>query len=39
MADTIHLDIDAIIQKKLAANEEKYPVEKAFGTSKMYSEH
>lgn len=38
MADTCNLDIDTIIQKKLAANEEKYPVEKAFGTSKKYSD-
>ena len=38
MADTCNLDIDTMIQKKLAANEEKYPVEKSFGTSKKYSD-
>lgn len=38
MADACKLDIDEIIRQKLSANEEKYPVEKAFGTSKKYSD-
>ena len=38
LADTCGLDIDEIINEKISRNEEKYPVEKAFGTSKKYSE-
>ncbi len=38
MADACNLDLDEIVQKKLAVNEEKYPVNKAKGRSDKYSE-
>lgn len=38
MADACNLDLDEIVQKKLATNEEKYPVNKAKGKSNKYSE-
>lgn len=38
MADKLGLDLDQIVQDKLAINAKKYPVEKAKGTSKKYSE-
>ncbi len=38
MADTCDLDIDEIVQKKVALNNEKYPVDKAKGKSDKYNE-
>jgi len=38
MADACDLDIDEIVQKKIKVNNEKYPVDKAKGISKKYSE-
>lgn len=38
MADACHMDMDEIILEKLKRNEEKYPVEKARGSSKKYTE-
>lgn len=38
MADKYNLDIQAIMKEKLARNAEKYPVEKAKGSAKKYSE-
>ena len=38
MADKLGLDLDQIVQEKLAINAIKYPVDKAKGTSKKYSE-
>ena len=38
MADKYNLDIQAIMKAKLARNAEKYPVEKAKGSAKKYSE-
>ncbi|MDD6680674.1 MazG-like family protein [Galactobacillus timonensis] len=38
MADKLGVDLDQIVQDKLAINAKKYPVEKAKGTSKKYSE-
>ena len=38
MADTCGLDIDEIVRAKLKRNNEKYPVEKAKGKSKKYTE-
>lgn len=38
MADSLHVDIEDIINSKMNKNEEKYPVEKAKGTSKKYNE-
>ena len=38
MADKYNLDIQAIMKEKLAMNAEKYPVEKAKGSAKKYSE-
>lgn len=39
MADHYHLDIEEIMKDKLLRNEEKYPVSKAFGSSKKYTEY
>ena len=38
MADALNLDISEIINKKMDKNEKKYPVEKAKGNSKKYTE-
>ncbi len=38
MADACGLDIDEIVQEKIRVNNEKYPVEKAKGSSKKYDE-
>ncbi len=38
LADKYGFDIEAIIQKKLEINARKYPVEKARGTAKKYTE-
>lgn len=38
MANACDLDLDEIIQAKVKKNNEKYPVEKAYGTSAKYTE-
>lgn len=38
MADSLKVNIEDIIDKKMDKNEKKYPVEKAKGTSKKYTE-
>ena len=38
MASSLNLDIGTIIQDKLAKNEKKYPVAKAYGSAKKYSD-
>lgn len=38
MADSLGVDISEIINKKMDKNENKYPVEKAKGNSKKYTE-
>ncbi len=38
MADTCGLDLDEIVQEKVRKNNEKYPVDKAFGSKKKYTE-
>ena len=38
MADAMGMDINTIIEKKLQKNEQKYSVEKAYGTSRKYTE-
>ena len=38
MADKYGLDVERIMDDKLARNEEKYPVEKARGNAKKYDE-
>lgn len=38
MADACGLDLDDIVRTKVAVNNEKYPVNKAKGKSKKYSE-
>lgn len=38
MADACGLDLDEIVQKKIAVNNEKYPVNKAKGKSDKYSD-
>lgn len=38
MADACGLDMDDIIQEKIKRNNEKYPVEKAYGSKEKYTE-
>ena len=38
MADKLDVDLDEIVNKKLDLTEKKYPVEKAKGISKKYTE-
>lgn len=38
MADACNLDLDEIIQAKLKKNQEKYPMDKAFGKKEKYTE-
>ena len=38
MADTCGSDLDEIILEKVKKNAEKYPVEKAYGSKKKYTE-
>ena len=38
MADVCDIDLDAASREKLQKNGEKYPVEKAYGLSKKYTE-
>lgn len=39
MADALHVDLEEIILEKMNKNEAKYPVEKAKGNSKIYTEY
>ena len=39
MADRCGLDLDEIVQKKVQINEQKYPVDKAYGKSGKYTEY
>lgn len=38
MADICGLDLDEIVRDKVKKNNEKYPVEKAFGSKEKYTE-
>lgn len=38
MLDKLNLDIDEIVNMKMEQNEAKYPVEKAKGSAKKYSD-
>lgn len=38
MADACGLDLDVIVREKLKKNNEKYPVEKAYGSREKYTE-
>lgn len=38
MADALHVDLEEILLRKIAKNEEKYPIAKAKGNSKKYTE-
>ena len=38
MADVCNLDLDEIVQAKIKRNNEKYPVEKAYGSKEKYTE-
>lgn len=38
LANELNLDIEEIILDKLAKNEKKYPIERAFGSNKKYTE-
>lgn len=39
IADAYGLDMDEIVQKKVGINDEKYPVNKAYGSSAKYTEY
>jgi dCTP diphosphatase len=39
LADKLHLDLKDAVDKKLAINASKYPVEKVRGSSKKYTEY
>ena len=39
MADSLEVEVDKIIKEKIVKNNERYPVEKAKGNSKKYTEH
>ena len=38
MADACNLNLDEIVQAKIKRNDEKYPVEKAYGSKEKYTE-
>lgn len=38
MADICGLDLDEIVREKIKKNNEKYPVEKAFGSKEKYTQ-
>ena len=38
MADACGLDLDEIVNEKMKKNNEKYPIEKAFGNKEKYTE-
>ncbi len=38
MLDKLHLDVDEIVNDKMSKNETKYPIEKARGNSKKYTD-
>lgn len=38
MADALQVDLDQIIDSKIDKNAKKYPVEKAYGSAKKYTE-
>lgn len=38
LADSMNLDVKELIADKLKKNNEKYPIEKAFGSNKKYNE-
>lgn len=38
MVDTCGLDLDEIVSEKVKRNNEKYPVEKAFGSKEKYTQ-
>ena len=38
LADACGLDLDQILRDKFRKNSEKYPVDKAYGSSKKYTE-
>ena len=39
LADKLHLDLMAAVEKKLALNAQKYPADKVRGSSKKYTEY
>ena len=38
MADVCELDLDEIVRAKVRLNNQKYPVEKSFGSKEKYTE-
>ena len=38
MADVCNLDLDEIVRAKVKRNNEKYPIEKAYGVKDKYTE-
>lgn len=39
LADNLNLDIDTIIQEKLAKNARKYPIDQSYNSKAKYTEH
>jgi dCTP diphosphatase len=39
LADRMGIDLEALVEKKIKINEQKYPVEKVRGSSKKYTEY
>lgn len=38
LSDALEVDLEQIISNKIKKNEEKYPIEKSFGSKKKYNE-
>ncbi len=38
LADNLNLDVEKIIDDKIAVNSKKYPIKESFGTNKKYTE-
>jgi NTP pyrophosphatase (non-canonical NTP hydrolase) len=38
LANELHLNVEEIVLEKLAKNEMKYPIEKAYGSNKKYTD-
>lgn len=39
LADRLGVDLDQLVQRKIQINEQKYPVEKVYGSAQKYTEY
>ena len=39
LADRLGVDLDQLVQRKIQINEQKYPVEKVYGSARKYTEY